>query len=176
MPRGDEPVHWWAGARVAAITNVSGTGRCPGPDVKVLSGSGQYTSWVNRAVRGNVFDIAMRNADILEVEAIQAIQCGSHLLAFASFLKRIPASPDEASDLPVGRLHYWYRAHGGPPGALFLPAGCQDMRGSRLTFGLHFPYRRLILCVATGARASTIGGHPREWQLALSVRGVRIRH
>jgi len=29
---------------------------------------------------------------------------------------------------------------------------------TRLTFGLHFPYRRLILCIATVARASTIGG------------------
>src|SRR6202171_6212589 len=31
-------------------------------------------------------------------------------------------------------------------------------RQTRLTFGLHFPYRRLILCVATDARAPTIGG------------------
>src|ERR1700736_4643507 len=31
-------------------------------------------------------------------------------------------------------------------------------RRTRLTFGLHFPYRRLILCVATDARAPTIGG------------------
>src|SRR6202158_3022749 len=31
-------------------------------------------------------------------------------------------------------------------------------RRARLTFGLHFPYRRLILCVATDARAPTIGG------------------
>ena len=30
---------------------------------------------------------------------------------------------------------------------------------ARLTFGLHFPYRRLILCVATDAGAPTIGGH-----------------
>jgi len=29
---------------------------------------------------------------------------------------------------------------------------------ARLTIGLHFPYRRLILCVANDARASTIGG------------------
>ena len=48
--------------------------------------------------------------------------------------------------------------------------------GARLTFGLHFPYRRLILCVATDASASTIGGRLRDWQLALSLRGVRIRH
>ena len=48
----------------------------------------------------------MRYAYILQVAAIQAVQGGSHLLAFASFLKRVPASPDEASDLPVrhGRL------------------------------------------------------------------------
>jgi TolB-like protein len=31
-----------------------------------------------------------------------------------------------------------------------------------LTCGLHFPYRRLILCVATDARASTVGGHLRN--------------
>jgi len=48
----------------------------------------------------------MRYAYILQVAAIQAVQGGSHLLAFASFLKRVAASPDEASDLPVrhGRL------------------------------------------------------------------------
>src|ERR1700692_722213 len=33
---------------------------------------------------------------------------------------------------------------------------------ARLTCGLHFPYRRLILCVATDARASTVGGHLRN--------------
>src|SRR5258708_25070667 len=31
-------------------------------------------------------------------------------------------------------------------------------RRTRLTFGLHFPYRRLIRCVATDARAPIIGG------------------
>src|SRR6478752_4285245 len=30
-------------------------------------------------------------------------------------------------------------------------------RRARLTSGLHFPYRRLILCIATGARALAIG-------------------
>src|SRR5712672_681057 len=33
---------------------------------------------------------------------------------------------------------------------------------TRLTFGLHFPYRRLILCIATVARAPTIGGPTKE--------------
>ena len=36
---------------------------------------------------------------------------------------------------------------------------------ARFTIGLHFSHRRLILCIATGARASTIGGYLREWQL-----------
>jgi hypothetical protein len=45
-----------------------------------------------------------------------------------------------------------------------------------LTGGLHFPDRRLILCVATGTGAPMIGGRLRNWQLALSLRGVRIRH
>jgi hypothetical protein len=47
---------------------------------------------------------------------------------------------------------------------------------ARLTFGLHFPHRRLILCVPSGARAPMIGGRLRDWQLALSLRGVRKRH
>jgi TolB-like protein len=38
-------------------------------------------------------------------------------------------------------------------------------RRARLTFGLHFPYRRLILCVAAGASAQTIGGHLRDDRL-----------
>src|SRR6476660_6550988 len=48
--------------------------------------------------------------------------------------------------------------------------------GARLTYGLHFPHRWLILCVATGTGAPMIGGSLRDWQLALSLRGVRIRH
>jgi hypothetical protein len=48
----------------------------------------------------------MGNADIVQVAVIQAVQGGPHLRAFASRLKRIPASPDEAGDLPgrPGRL------------------------------------------------------------------------
>jgi hypothetical protein len=67
---------------------------------------GSDASRVDIWVRGHVLDLAMRYAYILQVAAIQAVQGGSHLLAFASFLKRVPASPDEASDLPVrnGRL------------------------------------------------------------------------
>src|SRR5258708_8826141 len=38
------------------------------------------------------------------------------------------------------------------------PTRVPGHRRTRLTFGLHFPYRRLILCVATDARAPTIGG------------------
>ena len=45
-----------------------------------------------------------------------------------------------------------------------------------LTGGLHFPHWRLILCAATGTGAPMIGGRLRNWQLALSLRGVRIRH
>ena len=44
-----------------------------------------------------------------------------------------------------------------------------------MTFGLLFPHRRLILCVATRARAPT-GGYPREWPLAPPVRELCIRY
>src|SRR6266478_1261243 len=43
------------------------------------------------------------------------------------------------------------RAHRGISWVLFLPRVPRHGR-ARLTFGLHFPYRRLILCVATGVR------------------------
>jgi hypothetical protein len=42
----------------------------------------------------------MGNADIVQVAAVQGVQSGPHLLAFMSFLKRTPASPDEARDFP----------------------------------------------------------------------------
>jgi hypothetical protein len=66
------------------------------------SGASRVDTWVG----GHVLDLAMRNADIFQVTAIQAVQGGPHLLAFASFLDCIPASPDETRDLPVrhGRL------------------------------------------------------------------------
>jgi hypothetical protein len=45
-----------------------------------------------------------------------------------------------------------------------------DGRDSHIdTTRLTFFYRRLILCIATGARALAIGGRLREWQLALSL-------
>ena len=53
--------------------------------------------------RGRVLDLFMRDADILQVAATQVVQGGSHLFAFAPFLKRIPASPDEARDFSVRR-------------------------------------------------------------------------
>ena len=44
---------------------------------------GSDASRVDIWVRGHVLDLAMRYAYILQVTAIQAVQGGSHLLAFA---------------------------------------------------------------------------------------------
>jgi TolB-like protein len=72
----------------------------------------------------------MGNADIVEIAAVQGVQGSPHLLAFTSFLKRTPASPDEARGLPGrhgGLSYYGYRAHGGLSSGLFRPRGCQGM-------------------------------------------------
>jgi TolB-like protein len=54
---------------------------------------------------------------------------------------------------------------------LFHQAKLPQDASARLTGGLHFPYRQLIL------RARGLQRCPqKEWQLALSLRGVRIRH
>src|SRR5215831_12150402 len=60
------------------------------------------------------------------------------------------------------------RAHRSVSWVLFYPDEGARCGSARLTFGI-FPHRRLILCVATRARAPT-GGYPREWPLALPVR------
>jgi hypothetical protein len=95
----------------------------------------------------------MRNADILQVAAIEAVQGGSHLLAFASFLKRIPASPDEAGGLPVrhGRpSHYCEGAHGDISRALFLPIGCQGNGERALLPAYIFLTGSLIFALSAG--------------------------
>src|SRR5256885_8715581 len=143
---------------------------------------GSDTSRVERAVRGDVVDLAARNADVIEFEVIEVGQIGAQPLACAPFLKRSPISPQEAedatlraglafqSDYAVGRVHCL-----SPENSVSTRPRVPRHERACLTYGLHFPHRRLILCVATDARASTIGG-PREWQLALSLRGVRNRH
>jgi hypothetical protein len=71
-----------------------------------------------------VLDLAIRNADILQVATVKAVQGGPHLLALASRLKRIPATPDKARDSPVrhGRLsQYCHRTHGHLLGRCFPP-------------------------------------------------------
>jgi hypothetical protein len=83
----------------------------------------------------------------------------------ASLLIGIPISPEKAGDAPgrCGRLSQPCRtigrAHRGISlGVVSTQARVPGHRRARLTSGLHFPYRRLILCIAPGARASTIGG------------------
>ena len=145
--------------------------------------SGSDTARVDRAVGGDVVDLAARNADVLEFEVIETGQVGSQPLACAPFLKRSPISPQEAedatlraglafqSDCAVGRVHCV-----SPENSVSTQARVPGPEQARLTYGLHFPHRRLILCIATGARALAIGGRQRECQLALSLRGVRVRH
>src|SRR6266516_1287553 len=59
---------------------------------------GSDTSRVERAVRGDVVDLAARNADVIEFEVIEVGQIGAQPLACAPFLKRSPISPQEAED------------------------------------------------------------------------------
>src|SRR6266481_1569559 len=59
------------------------------PDIRPSSG-GSDASRVDRTVRGDVVDLAARNADVLELPVIEVRQIGSQPLALAAFLKRIP--------------------------------------------------------------------------------------
>ena len=56
------------------------------------------------------------------------------------------------------------------PAGLFHQPRVPGHALARLTGGLHFSYRRLIL----RANGSCIGGPQKEWQLALSLRGLHV--
>src|SRR6266496_1217671 len=141
------------------------------PESDMHRRGGSDTSWVDRAVGGDVVDFAARNADVLEFEVIEVGQIGSQPLACAPFLKRSPISPQEAEDATlraglafqpdcaVGRVHCV-----SPENSVSTQARVPGHERARLTYGLHFPHWRLILCVSTGAGASTVGGSSREWQ------------
>src|SRR6266446_6740379 len=105
----------------------------------------------------------------MEFKVVQAIQLGAFPLFFAPFLKRSPISPQEAEDAPLRSGVAFQPDYAVSRGHLRnsreqcfdLDQNAMRERG-RLTSGLHFPHRRLILCVATVARAPAIGGPPRE--------------
>jgi TolB-like protein/tetratricopeptide (TPR) repeat protein len=108
------------------------------------------TSRVEVRVRGHVLDIAMGNADIVQVAAVQGVQGGPHLLAFTSFLKRTPASPDEARDLSGrhgGLSYYGHRAHGGLSSGVLSAQRMPGHELARFTCSLHFRHRQLNLCL-----------------------------
>ena len=82
----------------------------------------------------------MRNADIFQIAAIQAVQSGPHLCALAPFLKGIPAFPDEAGDLPGrqgGLSQYCFRAPGAISWVCVVPKdanACADALYLLVTF------------------------------------------
>src|SRR5262245_8282084 len=89
----------------------------------------------------------MRNANIVQVVRSQAVQRGPHLLALASLLKCIPASPDEAGDLPGrhgGLSRYCYSAHGGLSLGVVSTHRMPRLELARFTCSLHFRHRQLI--------------------------------
>src|SRR6266436_7676645 len=130
---------------------------------------GSDTSWVDRSVGGDVVDFAARNADVIEFEVIEVGQIGSQPLACAPFLKRSPISPQEGedatlraglafqSDYAVGRVHCL-----SPENSVSTQARVPGHERARLTSSLHFPHRRLTLCVATGVRAPDDRRPPKE--------------
>src|SRR5262245_22347857 len=125
------------------------------PAIHPVPNSGRFirrsdASRVNIRVRGHVLDVAMRNADIVQVAGSQAVQGGPHLLALASLLKCIPASPDEAGDLPGrhgGLSRYCYGAHGGLSLCVVSTHRMPRHELARFTCSLHFRHRQLNLCL-----------------------------
>src|SRR5260370_22077311 len=155
-------------ARGNGASGVSNAGHPRSASLGIRQSSYRRTGFLalEGPIREDVFDVTARHADIHELPVVQAVQLGAFPLPFAPCLKRIPISLEKAGDTPRrrGRLsrpcRTIGRAHGGISWVLFLPRVPRHGR-ARLTSGLHFPYRRLILCVATDARASTVGGHLR---------------
>src|SRR5262249_16344264 len=108
-------------------------------------------------------------------------------LPFAALLKGAPTFQDEAGDIPsrygcpfqprcvVRRAHYDVSRDGAFSTVTRVPRD----RWARLTGSLHFPHRQLILAISSEAKAlrgyweTLIQG---DSHLALSLRGVRIRH
>src|SRR6516164_3224699 len=73
--------------------------RVPIPAIHPASDiGGSDASWVDRAVRGDVVDLAARSPHIHQLFVVQAAQGGAQHLALAAFLKPNPISPEEAGD------------------------------------------------------------------------------
>ena len=108
--------------------------------------------------------LAARNPDILQLPVAQVAQGGWYSLAFTPLLKRTPISVEKGWSAPrrCGRLPQPCCtigcAHRGISSGVVLPSrGGHAVTRARLTFGLHFPHRRLILRVAAVLRPPTIG-------------------
>jgi len=133
-------------------------------------------SRVDSAICGNIVDLTTRDADVHQLAVRQPAQLVSQPLAFAPLTKRIPICFEgtvvlppcdcrsELSD-PVDRAHCGVSKLG-----YFTKRKLPAHPLARLTAGLHFPYRQLILC-APGASEVT---SEKEWQIALSFRGIHI--
>src|SRR5258705_966326 len=145
---------------------------------------GSDASRVGTSVRGNVVNLAARSADILQLPVAQVAQGGSYPLAFTPLQKRTPISIEKARDAPRRCGHLPQPcctidcAHRGISWCCSTHTRVPRRDRARLTFGLHFPHRPLILGAPSGAEAppNDRRAHPRDSQLALSLRGVRIRH
>jgi len=142
---------------------------------------GSNGSWFDGSVASNVIVSPRVNTDVRRLAVRQVTQLGSKPHTFAPLQKCNPIF-FERINLRLCRCRSQLgnpvdRAHGRVLFGLFHHAKVPQDAPARLTGGLHFSYRRLILGVATDAGApDKFGSRLKEWTLALSLRGVRIRH
>ena len=113
-----------------------------------------YISRVNTSVRDDVVNLTARSTDVHQLPIAQIRQGGAQFPAVAPLLKSIPVSPDEAGGIPfrcgcpfqprcaIGRTHCCVSSR-----RCFRPSKMPTDIQACLTGGLHFPHRRLILCV-----------------------------
>jgi hypothetical protein len=94
-------------------------------------------------------DFAARDSNVLQSTIVQAGQGGLQPRALPPLPKKIPISTEQSENTVrrcgVDQFDSAVRAHLRTPGLGFYTVKLAGYGSTRLTFGLLFPYRRLIL-------------------------------
>ena len=123
------------------------------------SPGGSDAARVYISVRCNVIDLTARDTDVRKLAVRQATQLGAQPSTFAPLQKCIPICFERTVDLPLCGCRSQLgspvdRAHCGDLSGLFHQAKLPQDAPARLTGGLHFPYRLLILPPPRGSEVT----------------------
>jgi len=143
-----------------------------GADIRHNEGGSDELEWFKAT-----FSISPRVMPIsISSLSVKIAQMTLQPLSFAPLLKCTPPSFQRGCRLVASGLPAPIRWLRGSCSLRSFPAGVFHQPRvpghalARLTGGLHFSYLRLIL----RANGSCIGGPQKEWQLALSLRGLHV--